>query len=65
MIFQCDFLKDLYARETEIKAEIDSILSRQELLNKENSRIKWLRKGDKNSTFFHALLKRRKINRGY
>jgi len=35
-----DFSEDLYGRKTEIKAEIDSILSRHELLNREESRIK-------------------------
>ena len=52
MIFQCDFLKDLYARETEIKAEIDSILSRQELLNKEKSHINGSGKEIKTLPFF-------------
>ena len=40
------FLEDLYTRTTEIKVESDLMLSRQELLNKEKSHIKWLEEED-------------------
>jgi len=59
-----DFLKDLYTRKIEIKVEIDSMLSHKELINREKSRIKWFGEGDRNSAFFHALMKRRKVNKG-
>ncbi|KAK2642140.1 hypothetical protein Ddye_023903 [Dipteronia dyeriana] len=41
---------------------VDTLLSYQESLHKEKSRVNYLANGDINSAFFHALLKRRRVN---
>ncbi|KAL0313733.1 UNVERIFIED_CONTAM: hypothetical protein Scaly_2906000 [Sesamum calycinum] len=46
-----------------LKSELEGYLAHEELLWKQHSKAEWLRKGDKNTIFFHALAnERRKRN---
>ncbi|PON37418.1 Zinc knuckle CX2CX4HX4C [Parasponia andersonii] len=44
--------------ENEALCTLDNYLSQEETYLREQSRIKWLKEGDKNSTFFHNMVKR-------
>ncbi|KAK2647816.1 hypothetical protein Ddye_015305 [Dipteronia dyeriana] len=57
------FSDDLFRLETAALADLDSALKQQEIFLKEKSRVRWLAEGDRNSNFFHSLLKRRRGNK--
>ena len=54
------------ALDSEVQARnvVDTLLSFQDSLYKEKSRVKWLADSDRNLAFFHALLKRRRVSNG-
>ena len=49
---------DLLHLEMEANADLDKLLSQQEVFLLEQSRVKWLKEGYRNSSFFHNILKR-------
>ena len=49
---------DLLRLEMEAIADLDKLLSQQEVFLLEQSHVKWLKEGDRNSSFFHNVLKR-------
>ena len=51
---------DLLNEEIDASSELDNLLFQREVLLREQSRVKWLKEGDRNSAFFHSVLKRRK-----
>ncbi|KAK3204284.1 hypothetical protein Dsin_018330 [Dipteronia sinensis] len=57
------FLDDLFRLETSALADLDNVLKQQEIFLKEKSRVRWLAEGNRNSKFFHSLLKRRGGNK--
>ena len=46
--------------EVSVHSELDVLLRRQEYFFRDRSRVRWLRDGDRNTSFFHASIKRRK-----
>ena len=48
---------DLLRLEMEAIADLDKLLSQQEVFLLEQSHVKWLKEGDRNSSFFHNVLK--------
>ncbi|KAK5782537.1 hypothetical protein PVK06_037041 [Gossypium arboreum] len=54
----------LQGQEQELKVELESILSQEEILRYQKPRSDWLLNGDRNMKFFHSkTLARRKMNR--
>jgi uncharacterized coiled-coil protein SlyX len=42
------------SREEELINKISEVLSRQEIMVKQRSRVLWLKEGDRNTAYFHA-----------
>ncbi|KAK1549712.1 hypothetical protein Q3G72_006607 [Acer saccharum] len=53
------FSDDLFMAEVSVHSELDVLLRRQECFLRDRSRVRWLRDGDRNTSFFHASIKRR------
>ncbi|KAI9173782.1 hypothetical protein LWI28_006415 [Acer negundo] len=53
------FLDDLFIAEVSVHSELDVLLRRHECFYRDRSRVRWLRDGDRNTSFFHASIKRR------
>lgn len=56
------FSDDLFRTEMDALADLDKAL-KQEIFLREKGRTKWLVDGDRNTEFFHSLLKRRKARK--
>ncbi|XP_057774812.1 uncharacterized protein LOC130993791 [Salvia miltiorrhiza] len=54
------YTDDLFKAEVAAQAEINISLSRKDNLLKQKSRVNWLHDGDRNSSFFHNMIKFRK-----
>ena len=48
---------DLLNEEMDASSELDSLLFQREVLLREQSRVKWLKEGDRNSAFFQFSFK--------
>ncbi|KAI9192875.1 hypothetical protein LWI28_028829 [Acer negundo] len=53
------FSDDLFIAEVSIYSELDVLLRRHECFYRDQSRVRWLRDRDRNTSFFHASIKRR------
>ncbi|KAI9187392.1 hypothetical protein LWI28_027606 [Acer negundo] len=53
------FSNDLFMAEASVHSELDVLLCRHECFYRDRSRVRWLRDGDRNTSFFHASIKRR------
>ncbi|KAI9201174.1 hypothetical protein LWI28_019580 [Acer negundo] len=53
------FSDDLFIAETSVHSELDVLLRRHECFYRDQSRVRWLRDEDRNTSFFHAFIKRR------
>ncbi|PON52583.1 hypothetical protein PanWU01x14_208350 [Parasponia andersonii] len=53
----------LLFQENEALYTLDNYLSQEETYLREQSRIKWLKEGDKNYTFLHNMVKRRRAKK--
>ncbi|KAK3212711.1 hypothetical protein Dsin_017417 [Dipteronia sinensis] len=54
-----NFSEELFLAESRVHYELDVLLRRQECFYCDRSRVKWLNDGDRNSSFFHASVRRR------
>ncbi|KAI9154184.1 hypothetical protein LWI28_022333 [Acer negundo] len=54
------FSYDLFMVEASVHYELDVLLRRQKCFYRDRSRVRWLRDGDWNTSFFHASIKCRK-----
>ena len=43
-------------------SDLDKLLLQREIMLKEQSKIKWLKEVDRNSVFFHSVIRRRKTS---
>ena len=59
-----DIDDDRHKREIDAYAALDLCLKQQEIFLNEKCRNKWLDTGDRNSSFFHKQLARKKMKRG-
>ncbi|PON37349.1 Endonuclease/exonuclease/phosphatase, partial [Trema orientale] len=57
------FSDPLLKQETEAHPAFDILLSQEEIYLREQSRVKWLKEGDRNSSFFHNVVKRRRAKK--
>ena len=53
----------LLFQEIDALSTLDTFLSQEETYLREQSRIKWLKEGDRNSSFFHNVVKRRRTSK--
>ncbi|KAI9192521.1 hypothetical protein LWI28_024081 [Acer negundo] len=53
------FSDDPFMAEASVHSELDVLLRKQECFYRDRSRVRWLRNGDRNTSFFHASIKRR------
>ncbi|KAK3189490.1 hypothetical protein Dsin_029051 [Dipteronia sinensis] len=53
------FSEELFLAESRVHRELDVLLRRHECFYHDRSRVKWLKDGDHNSSFFHASVRRR------
>ncbi|KAK3230369.1 hypothetical protein Dsin_002250 [Dipteronia sinensis] len=51
--------RELFLAESRVHHELDVLLHRHECFYRERSRVKWMQDGDRNSSFFHASIRRR------
>ncbi|KAI9161280.1 hypothetical protein LWI28_016006 [Acer negundo] len=51
------FSDDLFMAEASVHSELDVLLRRHECFYRDRSRVRWLRDGDRNTSFFHASIK--------
>ena len=58
------FSDELHSAELEAHCHLNSLLLRQESLLKEQSRVRWLTNGDRNTAFYHSIVTRRKPSSG-
>ncbi|KAI9190970.1 hypothetical protein LWI28_001563 [Acer negundo] len=56
------FSDDLFIAEVSVHSELDVLLRRHECFYRDRSRVRWLRDGDRNTSFFHASIKHRYRN---
>ncbi|PON43512.1 hypothetical protein TorRG33x02_333600 [Trema orientale] len=57
------FSEEIFQEEIEVLAALDNALSLYDSFLRDKCRIRWLDGGDSNSSFYHATLKRRKVNK--
>ncbi|KAI9175087.1 hypothetical protein LWI28_027078 [Acer negundo] len=53
------FSDDLFMAEASVHSKLDVLLHRHECFYRNRSRVRWLHDGDRNTSFFHASIKRR------
>ncbi|KAF7127011.1 hypothetical protein RHSIM_Rhsim11G0149500 [Rhododendron simsii] len=54
------FSENEFQREKAIKEELEMTLLREEMYQHQRSRLKWIKYGDKNTSFFHATVNQRR-----
>ncbi|XP_057790938.1 uncharacterized protein LOC131008050 [Salvia miltiorrhiza] len=51
------YTEDLFTKETQAQAKINVTLTKKSSFLQQKSRVKWLQDGDRNTTFFHNMLR--------